>query len=430
MKVRRSLLLMCTLLAALPACRDAKEPSEQANNDAPGEVAASDKQRIVAAAPPAELSALVTGGNDFAFSLYRELTTAGENLFFSPASISTALSRTYAGAAGDTAAAFEAVLGSKLPAAAHHRAMNDLDRQLNARGQGARGADGQPFRLNTTNQLFAQQGFPFEMPFLDTLALEYGADVRLLDFVGATEPARQEINGWVANRTEDRIPELLSPGVLTTDTRLVLVNAIYFNAAWRTPFGENATTERDFHKLDGTTKRVPFMLQGDLPTRAAQVNGIEVFELPYDGDELAMLVLMPEQGGLATLEASLSAAQLDAFVAALKPEHLDLAFPSFENRTQANLNDALEALGLGIAYSSNADFSAMSPRSLAITDVVHEAFVKVNEKGTEAAAATAVIVGETSVPITRTLVADRPFVFLIRDNATGAVVFAGRIVEP
>lgn len=420
--------LVPLLLAALAGCGKAEQRPEAI--EAPGDVAASDKQRIVARAPPADLAALVDGSNGLALALYGELAEPGSNLFFSPVSIFTALSMTYAGASGDTAAAFETVLGSGLGFDAHHRAMNDLEAQLNSRGRGAAGADGEPFRLTTANQLFAQQGSPFETPFLDTLALEYGANVRLLDFVTQTEPSRQTINAWVAARTEDRIPELLAEGVLTADTRLVLVNAIYFNAAWRSAFDESATREGDFHKLDGSVERVPLMRQSELSTRAAQVDGIELFELPYDGNELSMLVVVPPRGALEGVEGTLTAAQLEAWVTALKPEQLDLSFPSFETRTQARLNDALKALGLGVAFGAQADFSRMSPERLAISDVVHEAFVKVNEKGTEAAAATGVVVGPTSLPMARTLVVDRPFVFFIRDVATNVVVFAGRIVDP
>lgn len=421
--LRRSLVLLCLSLFAA-ACGDPHVAP-------PGEVAASDKERLAAPAPPADLQKAVAGQNELAFDLYRGLAKDGENLFLSPVSISTALSMTYAGAAGGTAAAFEQVLGSGLAASAHHRAMNDLDAQLASRGQNVKGADGKAFRLTAANQLFAQKAFAFEVPFLDTLAQEYGANVRLLDFESAADPSRVAINEWVAKKTEDRIDELLPQGSINDGTRMVLVNAIYFNAAWRDAFEESATMDGDFHKADGTTVQVPMMKHPDLATRAAQVNGVEVFELPYDGDELSMLVILPPKGQLPTEEAALSSAQLDTYVAALASEHLELSFPRFELRTSANLVEPLAALGLGPAFSDAADFSAMSTADrLSITGVVHEAFVKVNEKGTEAAAATGVIVGVTSVPVTRAMVVDRPFVFAIRDNATGAVVFVGRVVDP
>lgn len=395
----------------------------------PGEVAKSDKARITTRAPAADLQQAVKGQNDLAFDLYREVAVEGENLFLSPVSIATALSMTYAGAAGGTAQAFEQVLGSGLSAASHHRAMNDLEAQLTSRGKNAQAADGKPFRLTMANQLFGQTGYPFEVPFLDTLAQEYGAGMRLMDFNTAAEPSRVAINEWIAKRTEDRIPELLQPDVITSDTRLVLVNAIYFNAAWKHVFVDGLTANGNFNTGSGV-KSVPLMRNSDLPTRAAQVNGVEVFELPYDGDEMSMVVIVPPLGDLAALEASMDAAKFDAYVAALSSERLDLTFPKFEARTQASLTTPLQTLGLGPAFGSSADFSAMTPNNVAISDVVHECFVKVDEKGTEAAAATAVIVGETSLPITRPVVVDRPFVFAVRDNATGALAFVGRVTNP
>jgi serpin B len=397
----------------------------------PGEEVGSNLARLTTPAPPADLQSLVRGQNDFAFGLYRTLTAPGENLFLSPLSISTALSMTYAGAGGTTAAAFEALLGSGLAPAAHHRAMNHLDAALNARGQGATAADGGAFRLQTTNQLFAQAGFPFETPFLDTLALEYGARVRLLDFLTEAEPSRKAINAWVESRTEQRIKELLAEGIITPDTVLVLVNAIYFNAAWKTAFAQSATSAQDFTRADGTKTSVPMMHGPELSARAAQVDGLEVFELPYDGDELSMLVIVPPHGGLAALEGSLDAARIEALTAGLAQEHLDLRLPKFEIRTSAALRPKLTQLGLGVAFSGDADFSPMSTAAgLSVSEVVHQAFVLVNEAGTEAAAATAVIVGRDSAPASRPLVVDRPFVFAIRDHATGALVFVGRVVEP
>lgn len=398
----------------------------------PGEVAGSDKARLQTPAPKEDLDKVVKGQTELALELHRQLAADNdENLIFSPFSISVALSMSYAGAEGATQQAFETVLKGGLSEAAHHHAMNDLDRQLTSRGQGASGADGQPFRLNTANQIFAKKGYPIELPFLDTLALEYGANMRLMEFDRDPEGARESINRWVEQKTEDRIKDLLAPGTIENDTRLVLVNAVYFNASWLTPFEPNATRNEDFHLLSGGTKSVAFMNAPDLGTRAAQVDGVEVFELAYDGNELSMLVLMPAQGTFKAFENALTAETLAGYVAALKAEHLGLSFPKFEARTSANLRAPLDALGLGVAFSSTADFSGITKEEqLAITGVVHQAFVKVNEAGTEAAAATAVIFGPTSVPVVRPLKVDRPFIFAVRDNATGAVVFLGRVTVP
>lgn len=429
-------LVSCT--AALAALALACSPAQSTNPEPlpaltpPGDVAASSQARLTTPAPGADLAAAVAGNTDFALELYRRLAaeTPG-NLFLSPQSISVALAMAYAGAAGATADAFERVLHLGLPAAAYHRAMNDLDRQLTSRGQGATAADGQPFRLTIANQLFAERTFRFQAPFLDTLALEYGANVRLMDFVSAPDPSRVQINTWVSDRTEGRIADLLPPGSVSSDTRAVLVNAIYFNASWAKQFDPAATSPKPFHALDGSTPSVPTMFDGQLPARGATVDGVEVVALPYDGRELAMVLLMPPAGQFEAFEQQLTAAKLSALLAATQHEELALALPRFEFRTSKSLAAPLSRLGLGPAFSEGADFSAMSTDArLALSDVVHEAFVKVDEQGTEAAAATAVIVGVTSVPVIRPVTVDRPFLFAIRDEATGALVFVGRVVNP
>lgn len=397
----------------------------------PGDVAGSDQQRLTSAAPSADLTAAVAGNTDFALDLYRQLKGgASDNLFVSPQSISLALSMAYAGSAGTTQSAFEQVLHQGLAETSYHRAMNDLDRQLTSRGQGAQASDGQPFRLRIANQLFAERTFGFEAPFLDTLAQEYGANVRLMDFVSQPDPARVSINQWVEQKTEDRIKDLLSEGTITRDTRAVLVNAIYFNAAWETQFEPNATRAAPFHNLSGTTSSVQMMNDSAIRAKGATVNGVEVVSLPYDGNELSMVVLMPPAGSFETFEQNLTSASLATHLAALRSEELELSLPKFELRTNKSLSESLIALGLGPAFGGGGDFSRMSTEAqLGISDVVHQSFVKVSETGTEAAAATAVIIGITSVPQTRPVVIDRPFVFAIRDDATGAIVFLGRVVS-
>lgn len=395
----------------------------------PGEVAASSKQRITSAAPAADLAAAVAGNTDFALDLYRKLGAGGgDNLFISPQSITLALSMAYAGSGGATTTAFEQVLHQGLPQDRYHRAMNDLDRQLTSRGANAKAADGQPFRLTIANQLFAERTFGFEAPYLDTLALEYGANVRLLDFIGQADPSRVAINQWVAQKTEDRIKDLLAQGTITPDTRAVLVNAIYFNAAWAEQFKPEATKSGTFQNLSSTPATVPMMYGPSIPAKGATVNGVEVVSLPYDGQELSMVILMPPAGSFATFEQGLTASALDTHLAALRAEELELTMPKFELRTSKTLGEPLRALGLGPAFGDAGDFSKMSTQAqLGISEVVHEAFVKVSETGTEAAAATAVIIGTTSIPQTRPVVIDRPFVFAIRDDATGAIVFLGRV---
>ncbi|ABS28354.1 serpin family protein [Anaeromyxobacter sp. Fw109-5] len=430
MSPSRAAVLVLATLTLVPACGNGSgsEPPPAA----PGERVGSTSARVTAPAPAEDLAAAVAGNGALALDLYRVLSLeAEENLFFSPQSIAFALSMTYPGAAGETAAAFERTLHVSIPEPDYHRAMNDLDRQLRSRGAGAKAADGQPFRLRLVNQLFAQRGFAFEPPFLDVLAQEYGADVRLLDFASAPEPSRGAINGWVAQETEDRILDLLPQGTITTDTRAVLVNAIYFNAAWAKPFDPALTRDREFTLLDGSRVAVPTMSSADLAARAAQVDGVEVVELPYDGGELSMLLLVPPSGALAALEQALTPERLAEYVAALRAEHLALTLPRFEVRSSLALKPPLAALGLEVAFSELADLSRMSSQAdLLVSDVVHQAFVKVNEAGTEAAAATAVIIGVTSMPTIRPVAIDRPFLFVVRDDATGALVFVGRVTRP
>ncbi len=417
------------LLAALVVAASLVVACGEPNAPPPGALAKSKLARITAAAPAADVEATVAGNTAFALDVYRALAPQAGNLAFSPYSVTTALGMTYPGARGDTEKAFDTTLKVQLPQPQWHRAMNTIDRALSSRGAGASGKDGQPFRLRTNNQLFAQKGYTLLPGYLDVLATEYGAGVRLLDFAGAAEASRTQINAWVETNTEGLIKELLAPGLITADTRLALVNTLYFNAAWKKPFPHDKTSLRAFTLLDGSTKQVPMMAGEDLVGGHAVVDGVDVVELPYSGDEVSMVLLAPPAGKLADFEAGLSAAKLQALAVAPTQGSLALRLPRFEVRTQARLDEVLKALGLGVAFSAEADFSGMTgTRELAITAVVHEAVVKTDEDGTEAAAATAVVVGRVSIP--EYVEVNRPFLYVIRDRGTGAVLFLGRVVEP
>lgn len=419
-----------TLLAAavavtplLFAC--AGEP----NVPPPGELVQSSKARITQAAPQADVDATVDSATTFAFDVYRKLPATSDNLAFSPYSVSVALSMTYPGAAGATQAAFESVLHLQLPAAQHHRAMNTIDTELQSRGQGASGKDGRPFRLRINNQVFGQKGQHFEAPFLDVLATEYGAGLRLMDFAGEPEPSRKAINQWISTNTEGLIPELLQEGTISSATVLTLVNTLYFNAAWKTKFTHQNTQNGAFTLRDGTTAQVPMMSEESIALNYGTKDGVEVIELPYQGDEVSMVLLVPEAGKLADLEQSLDGPSVRGFLATLQPRTTGVRMPKFEARTKASLNEILTALGLGVAFSPDADFSGMTgQKELAISNVIHEAVVKTDEDGTEAAAATAVTLDRGAVA--EYLEVNRPFVYLIRDRATGAVLFIGRIAHP
>ena len=394
----------------------------------------SNTERLMA--PPVtdqEALQLAQDNTAFALDLYQQVVEEDENLFFSPHSISIALAMTFEGARGDTATEMAQTLHYNLPGDALHNAFNALDLALESRGQGASNSEGEPFELEIANALWGQQDFAFEAEFLDALALNYGAGMNIVDFMGATEDARLTINAWVASKTNDRIPELIPDGILTRDTRLVLTNAIYFNAAWKTAFEEADTNQEAFVLSDGSSVDVDMMhLQEDLGFFAG--DGFVAVELPYDGEEVSMIALLPD-ADLATLEAQLDAATLQQLVSGLPTQDMQLSFPKFKFETKVELSEALQALGMVLAFSGpEADFSGISAAvQLYIQAVIHQAFVEVKESGTEAAAATAVVVGEyTSAEPEEPIVVrfDKPFFFMISDRATGAVVFMGRIANP
>jgi serpin B len=410
--------------------------SIQLAQPAAGEVLQSDKARI--ASPNVtqnEQALLVEGNTAFAFELYQALKGKDGNLFYSPYSISLALAMTYAGASRETAQQMAATLHFLLNQTALHPAFNWLDAELASRGQGAQGKDGKGFRLNIANAIWGQKGYEFLPAFLDVLAENYGAGLRILDFITETEKSRVAINDWVSNQTEGRIKDLIQPGAIDALTRLVLTNAIYFNAAWKYPFNDKVTANGPFHLLDGTQKTVSMMGQAE-PFGYTAGDGYQAVELPYDGDELSMVILLPASGNFEAFEKELQAQQVNDIISNLLPTQVALTMPKFEFDSEFSLKDTLANMGMSDAFSPDyADFSGMigelETNRLFISDVVHKAFVAVDEAGTEAAAATAVIVGTTSVPESPVEVTlDHPFIFLIRDIQTGAILFVGRVLNP
>jgi len=380
---------------------------------------------------------LLTGGNSaFAFELYQALReqedNKDDNLFYSPYSISLALAMTYAGARGDTAEEMAATLHFMLEQDRLHPAFNWLDTELTSRGEGAQGKDGEGFRLNIVNALWGQKDYSFLSSFLDVLAENYGAGLRILDFMAEPEKGRVTINNWVSDQTEDRIKDLIPQGAIDELTRLVLTNAIYFNAAWKYPFDEDMTDDNGrFYLLDGGQVTVPMMKQTE-SFGYTEGDGYQAVELLYDGDELSMVILLPASGDFEAFEAGLQAQQVSDIVSDLQPTEVVLTMPGFEFDSEFSLKDTLTEMGMPTAFTEAADFSGMAgTRDLCISEVLHKAFVSVDEAGTEAAAATAVIVGETAMPEQPVEVTvDRPFIFLIRDIETAAVLFVGRVLNP
>jgi serpin B len=370
----------------------------------------------------------VEGNSAFTFDLYQALRSEEGNLFYSPYSVSLALAMTYAGARGETEDQMANTLRFVLPQDRLHATFNALDWELASRGEGARGKDGEGFRLNIVNALWVQQDFEFLQGFLDLIAENYGAGLRLLDFVNAPEESRILINQWVSDQTQGRIEDLVPQGFIDDDTRLVLTNAIYFNAAWLYPFSERATKDGTFHLLDGGEVTVP-MMKETAGFGYADGDGYQAVELPYDGDQLSMVIMLPDEHQFLAFESSLDAKVVGAIVEDLYRGRLALTLPKFEVQSDFGLADRLADMGMPTAFSDAADFSGISGAGdMFITDVVHQAFISIDEAGTEAAAATAVGMGLTSLP--PELEINRPFVFLIRDIQTGAILFVGRVLNP
>jgi serpin B len=396
------------------------------------QVAKSSESRITTPdVTDSQLSALVSGNSTFAFNLYQQLTKNNTgNMFYSPYSISTALAMTYAGANGDTATQMSNALKFTLPQAQLHPTFDDLALQLASRGQGASGTNGKSFSLNIANALWCQQDYKFQPAYLNVLAQNYGAGVNLLDFINSPEPSRVNINNWVSNQTNNKINDLIPQGAITPLTRLVLTNAIYFDAAWQNPFSANSTSNGNFNLLDGSKVSVP-MMNNEASYSYVKGSGYQAVELPYSGNEVAMDIIVPDADTFATFESAMTADKVSGIIGSMKNTFMSLNMPKFSFDSRFSLKEALSALGMPIAFEDTAaDFSGINGNTdLHISDVVHKAYVAVDEEGTEAAAATAVVIGLAAMPM-NSLTVDQPFIFMIRDIKTGTILFVGRVLNP
>lgn len=402
--------------------------------DKPQEVASEVTREELTDYPQEELADLAAGNTAFALDLYQQLASGQGNLFYSPYSISSALAMTYAGAEGKTAEEMAAVLHFLDDEEKLHTGFNALDQHLEGLAELDIPEDqGDPFQLNIANAIWGQQDFHFKEDFLDTLALNYGAGLRLLDYVQAPEESRQTINQWVSDETKEKIQDLIPEGAITTDTRLVLSNAIYFKATWMEPFDESLTEEGLFYSLDGEEIEVPMMSTGsDANFAYLEGDGYQAVALPYLGGQVSMLVLIPDEGTFKDFEAKFSSEMLNGIISEMAFSPIELRFPKFEFESEISLAKTLAAMGMPEAFSAAADFSGMTgDKDLFISDVFHKAYVGVDEKGTEAAAATAVVMKLTAAPMDPLqLTVDRPFLFAIRDHQTNSILFMGRFVSP
>ncbi len=370
---------------------------------------------------------LILDNNRFALAFYRGLSSDAGNLFISPYSVSSALTMTFGGARGATAEEMRRVLHLNLEAERLHAAFSDIGSHLHKIG------DRGPLELQSVQSLWPHKDYQFLPEYFDLLRKYYGVSIVPLDYATATEAARATINAWVAEQTSSRVKDLIGPGALSDLTRLVLVNAIYFKGSWAKKFDAKLTSETNFHITKGTTARVPMMKQRGT-YRFAEVEGARVLELPYVGEELAMFVVLPEElDGMEKVEGQLTYDTLHRWIQQLVPQQVAVELPKFRISWGAqDLTALLKSLGMTSAFSSKADFSGMDgTQRLYIDAVLHKSFVAVSEEGTEAAAATAVIMRlkgmQREIPLFK---ADHPFIFLIRDVKTGMILFMGRVVDP
>jgi serpin B len=394
------------------------------------------------AGPDRDMRLVAEGNNRFALQLYQRLHDDKSNLFFSPYSISAALAMTCAGARGGTQEQMTRVLHFPVSKEVLEKLIADQTpmtqeqlaqvfgktiKDLNARGGGDK------YELRVANALWGQKDYKFLPTFVGLVEKQYGGALRNVDFVAAAEQARQTINAWVAKQTNDKIKDLIGPGALDAMTRLVLTNAIYFKGNWASQFKKDQTQDQPFTLLDGTNVQVPMMNQ---QTRFGygETDALQVLEMPYKGDELSMVILLPKKtDAIRELEQGLTGESFSKWLGAIRTRQVIVSVPKFKMTSRFSLAQVLQSMGMTDAFSDKADFSGMTgSRDLFISAVVHQAYVDVNEEGTEAAAATGVTMRLTSVGPDTTPVfrADHPFLFLIRDKTTGSILFLGRVMNP
>jgi serpin B len=418
---------LLSVAATLPGCGGGSDGSSPPERERPP-VNELRSGKLRATAPVVSSEDAATFAHDnlaFSVDMYHALRSSKpDNFVFSQTSISTALAMLYAGAETTTATQMANTLHFSLPEPRLHAAFNALDLALTTPPPGAGPA---AFRLSVANSIWIQDDFSVLSTYLDTLAENYGAGLFTEDFVTAPEPARVAINGWVADHTEDQIPTLFPAGSINSLTRLVLANAVFFHGDWKVQFRKDSPNEI-FHALTGDVS-VPTM-HGSYNAGIWSGPGWNAAALDYVGDTASMIIVVPDAGTFASFESGLTVESLGAILAGARPGgSADLIMPRFKFSTDAGLNDTLSALGMPEAFNDGADFSGINgARDLRVQSVLHKAIIAVDEKGTTAAAATGVVVGVTSMP--PTLVVDRPFLFFIRHNPTGAILFQGRVVDP
>ena len=353
-----------------------------------------------------------------------------KNVFYSPYSISIALAMTYGGANGDTESQMAKAMRFNLEEATLHSAFNKLDLSINSANNSATEGD---FVLNVVNATWGEQSYKFLDSYLDLLVENYDAGINLVDFIGNPENERKRINDWVSKQTNQKIKDLLGDGSITSDTRLVLTNAIYFYADWIDQFDVSDSQKGVFNLIDNSTTYVT-MMKKDCAYKYFDGENYKAVELPYKGSRVSMQIIVPDTGKFKDFEALITNDKLNDISNSLEFTGLDLRMPKFEFETSYSLKTNLYSLGMINAFSLvDADFSGMDGnKNLFIDKVVHKAYVKVDEDGTEASAATGVTMTYESAVISNNMLfkIDRPFIFIIKDTETGTILFMGRVLNP
>src|SRR5680860_580 len=371
------------------------------------------------------IQGVVNANNQFAFDLYSELDKYEDgNMFYSPYSISAALAMTYEGAEGQTADEMKSVF---------HFPEDDILRSNFAAIYNDINKENEDYELKTGNALWVQKDFLFLQEYISGVENYYGGKAAMLDFVEETEKSRETINNFIEEQTNDKIKDLIPAGYLDKMTRLVLTNAIYFKGIWEWEFDKADTRDGIFKITSNDTVGTPIMHMNpeEAKFNYAETEDLQILELPYKGDKISMLILLPTED-LNAIESVLTTEKLNEYKSQMKETKIDsISLPKFEFDTKYFMKDALISLGMPTAFSGGADFSGMTgKKDLFISSVIHQAYVGVDEEGTEAAASTAVIMRETSMAPMNIFRADHPFIFLIQEKSTGNILFLGRVVDP
>ncbi len=394
---------------------------------------------IVACAPPqdplpeiqkASLTSVVKTNNVFSINLFKQVVEEKKNTFLSPYSVATALSMLSAGAKGETKKEILKALSYGVPENEMHKANAWLMINLNNRGRFGN------FDLNIVNRLWGQQNYPFSSTFLKLLKDNYLAELATVDFKGAPQAAREQINKWVEAQTKGKIKDLMSKDSISQLTRLVLVNAIYFKGEWLNKFEEKSTDQSDFHLDAKTTIKVPMMHSSEIKGDLMENDSLKLLSLPYKGEELAMVIIMPKKGKTlqTIIEKQLNDDTLKTWLKqATTTEDIQVALPKFELNQKFKLKDILNKMGIKKVFMPDAaDLSGINDgkEPLYLSYAIHKSFIVVNEEGTEAAAATGFGIRAGAAPSFNSFIVDRPFLFMIYDHKTESILFMGKIYDP